>query len=86
MKAIIALKVCISSITQLDDSSQCTPCTAVTIMDLQMCRVHVCKAIIALKVCICTAGSYCYNNGLTDVQGTCMQGYYCPEGMYIWHY
>ena len=71
--------------------------TTVTIMDLQMCRVHVCKAIIALKVCIssitqlddssqctpCTAVYYCYNNGLTDVQGPCMQGHYCPEGMYI---
>ena len=71
--------------------------TIVAIMDLQMYRAHVCKAIIALQVCIssiiqlddsshctpCTAGFYCYNNELTDVQGPCMQGHYCPEGMYI---
>ena len=69
----------------------------VTIMDLQMCRVLVCKVIIALKVCIssitqlddssqctlCSAGYYCYNNGLTDVQGPCMHGYYYLEGKYI---
>ena len=28
----------------------------------------------------CTAGSYCFANGLTDVEGPCTQGYYCPEG------
>ena len=36
----------------LDDSSQCTLCTAVVIMNLQMCRAHVFKVIIALKVSI----------------------------------
>ena len=33
----------------------------------------------------CPAGWYCQQPGLTDPEGLCQQGYYCPEGYLHFH-